>query len=499
MTWTIIRGGRVLTADSEQAGLADLLIEDGAIRTVGPPGLPAPEGAVQVDARDRLLIPGLINAHTHAHGALAKGLVPDRAILETFLTSIAATTGDRGVEDVYLSALLSAIEMVRRGCTAAYDLCVEYPAPTVEGIHAVARAYCDVGLRAVVAPMMADRTIWHALPGLADTVPDTLRPQVERIRTAPFEASVEACRAALRSWPFDREMVRPALGPTIPLHCSDAFLTACRDLAQEFGVGIHTHLAETKTQAVLGPQKYAGRSLTAHLADLGLLGPRLSVAHAIWLDGEDMARLADAGVSVAHNPLSNLRLGSGVAPIARMQAQGILVGIGTDAASTSDTQNMFEATRLAAYLSRIQSPDPANWVTASTALAMATTGSARVLGMPDSIGRIAPGFRADIVFLDLCHIGYVPLNNALLQVVNGESGAAVDSAMVDGRLILKSGRIVGVDEAHVRTQAEQVTARLREASAEQLAFTRSLEQYVGAFCLAHAKDPCVNRILNTGV
>jgi 5-methylthioadenosine/S-adenosylhomocysteine deaminase len=488
MSWTVIRGGRVLEPGSHRADLADLLLAGHTIREIGPPGLAAPEGATPVDARDRLLIPGLVNSHTHAHGGLAKGLTPDRATLETFLTSVSATTGDRSIEEQYLSALLSAIEMVHKGCTAAYDLCVEYPAPTPEGILAVARAYRDVGMRAVVAPMMADRTLWRALPGLLESVPEGIRRQVAQIQTAPVEVSLAACRAVLRDWPFDRASVCPALGPTIPLHCSDAFLTACRDLAREFDVGVHTHLAETKTQALLGPQKY-GKTLTAHLADLGLLGPRLSAAHAIWVSDEDIARLADAGASVAHNPLSNLRLGSGVAPVARMRTSGLRVGIGTDSVSTSDTQNLFEAARLASFLSRIVSPVSAEWLGVEDVLEMASTGSAGVLGMANITGRLAPGFRADLVFLDLSHIGYVPLNDPVLQLVNGESGAAVDKVMIDGRMVMDGRRLLTVNEEKVRDQAERSAARLKGATAEKLAFARSLERYVAAFCVAHAQQP----------
>jgi len=489
MTTTVIRGGRVLDAPAHRADPADVLVAGDTIRAIGRPGLPAPVGAVELDARDRLLIPGLVNAHTHAHGALAKGLVADRQPLEVFLTSSSAVNGNRRREEHYLSALLSAIEMVRKGCTASYDLFVEYPAPTPEGVLAVAQAYRDVGLRAVVAPMMADRTLFQALPGLMDSLPEAVRPQVERIRTAPWEVSLEACREILRNWPFDREAVRPALGPTIPLHCSDAFLVACRDLAREFDVGLQTHLAETKTQAILGRRRYGGKTLTAHLADLGLLGPRFSGAHAIWLDTDDIRRLADAGASVVHNPLSNLRLGSGLAPVRLMLAHGLRVGLGTDAAATSDTQNMFEATRLAAYLSRVESVAPADWLTVEEAFALATTGSAGVLGMEGRIGRLAPGHKADIVFLDLAHIGYVPLNDVMLQLVNGESGAAVDRVMIGGRLVLDGGRLLTVDEARVRADAERASARLREANAESLRFARTLEAFVGAFCLAHARAP----------
>ncbi len=497
-TSTIIRGGRLLDMTAHRADPADILIERDTIREIGRPGLAAPEGARVVDARDRLLVPGLVNAHTHAHGGLAKGLIGDRLPLEVFLAASPAVNGSRNARDKYLSALVSAIEMVRKGCTACYDLFVEYPVPSAEGVHAVGQAYSDVGLRAVVAPMMADRTLYQALPGLLESMPSSVRAQVEQIRAASYEVSVEACREALRTWPFDRAKVCPAVGPTIPLHCSDEFLVACRDLAREFDVGLQTHLGETRTQAVLGMVKY-GKTLTAHLADLGLLGPRFTGAHGVWLDRDDVRRLADAGAAVAHNPLSNLRLGSGLAPVRLMLEQGLRVGLGTDSTNTSDTQNLFEAMRLASYISRIQTAAPEEWLSVDEVLGMATTGSAGVLGMADSIGRIAPDYRADIVFLDLAHINYVPLNEPSVQVVNTENGAAVDSVMIDGRLVLERGRLLTVDEAKVRAEVERAVARLNAANADSLRAARPLGDLVRAFCAGHARTPYhVQRLADTG-
>ncbi len=495
---TIVRGGRLLDIAANSAEPADILIDGSTILEIGAPGLAAPGGAVGINAGDRLMMPGLVNGHTHGHGGLCKGMVGDRLPLEAFLTSGTALNSNRTLNDKYLCALVSAVELVRKGCTAAYDLFVEYPLATREGMEAVGQAYHDVGMRAVVAPMMADKTLYQALPGLMDAMPEKVRAQVEKIQTAPYEASIEGCRAMLGNWPFDRDRVRPAIAPTIPLHCSDEFLAACGDLAREFDVSLQTHLAESKTQAVLGLKKY-GRSLTAHLGELGLLGPRFSAAHAIWIDRDDMLRMADAGASVSHNALSNLRLGSGLAPVRTMIENGLRVGIGTDSTHTSDTQNMFEALRIASYISRIQMPEYDQWLTIEEVLTMATVGSAGVLGFDDSIGRIAPGYRADIVFLDLSHINYVPLNNAAMQIVNAESGGAVDSVMVDGRMVLDGGRIMTVDEKKLRADVEEAVARLNEANAQNLAFARSIEDYVGAFCVAHSRaDFHIHRRADTG-
>src|SRR5262245_62670391 len=194
MTATIIRNGRVLDVGAQRADPSDVLVDDGVIREIGRSGMAAPEGAAVLDARDRLLIPGLVNAHTHSQGALARGLPGDRVPLEILLTTGAAIGGSRGLEDKYLSAQLSAIEMVRKGCTACYDLFAEYPGPTVDGMYAVARAYSDVGMRAVLAPMMADRTLYQALPGLLDAIPAPDRQRVEAMRMSPYESSVAVCR-----------------------------------------------------------------------------------------------------------------------------------------------------------------------------------------------------------------------------------------------------------------------------------------------------------------
>src|SRR5262249_40809076 len=163
-----------------------------------------------------------------------------------------------------------------------------------------------------------------------------------RLRLAPEEASLSAMRRALTDWPTDRDQVRPAVAPTIPHHCSDAFLRACATLAREFGVGLHRHIQESKVQGIVGLQRY-GKTQTAHLADLGLLGPDFVAAHGVWLDGDDIGRLADHGASIAHNPGSNMLLGNGIAAVKAMLMRSLNVGIGTDGAACCDNQNMYES------------------------------------------------------------------------------------------------------------------------------------------------------------
>ena len=484
---TLIRGGRVLRADFVTCDPADVLIEHGFIRAIEPVGRITRDDVETIEAADRLLVPGLVNGHTHAHGGLGKGAVGDLVPLEVFLSASGVINGSRTVEDKRLSATLTAVELVRKGCTAAYDLFVEYPVPSREGLDAVADAYGTVGMRAVIAPMMADHTLYEALPGLTESLPPHLQEQARRIKAAPYEASVAAARDVLANWRHDRDKLRPALGPTIPLHCSDAFLVECAWLAEEYDVLLQTHLAESKTQAVLGYKKY-GRSLVAHLQALNVLGPRLSAAHGIWLDSDDISRLAAAGVGVVHNPMSNLRFGSGVAPSRALLDAGVRLGIGTDASNTSDGQNMFEALRLAAFLSRVGDADYGRWLSAEEVFRAATEGSAKILNF-DRIGRLEPGYRADIVFLDIGHINYVPLRNPLQQMVLAENGAAIHSVMIDGRFIVRDRRLLTVDEARLRQEAEEAVARLDMANADAARAANQFRDLVGHFCMAHARAP----------
>lgn len=477
----VIRGGHVLQADGG-ALPQDILIEDGRIVAIDSPGFPVSADAEPVSANDRLLIPGLVNAHTHSHGALNRGAVEDRVSLEMFLTGAGASARSRGLEDKYLSAALSAAEMIRKGCTACFDLTVEFPEPSPDGIAAVARAYQDAGMRAVVAPMIADRTIYHALPGLLDALPDSLRPQLAGLAAAPIATTFKACNDILANWNFDARFIRPALGPSIPLHCSDDFLVECARLSREHGVRLQTHLAESRAQASLGRARY-GNSLVEHLDKLGFLSDRLSVAHAIWLESGDIRRLGECGVTVAHNPSSNLRLGSGVAPVREMLQAGVAVGIGTDASNTSDGQNMFEATRLASYLSRIDAFAADEWISAGEAFVMATEGSAKGLGFHD-IGRIAAGYEADIVFLRLESTHFVPLRAPLLQMVFGENGASVDTVMIGGRIVFGEGKLLTLDEGQLRSHAEEAARRLDEANADLVVSGAKVARLVGAFCAA---------------
>ena len=477
----IVTGGLVLVAGETSARAADLVLRDDCIEAIVAPGSVTSEAAERIDATGRLIIPGLINAHTHGHGGLAKG-IGDRWSLELLLNAGSWINVGRTDEDRYLSTLLSGVEMLRKGCTACYDLSAMLPAPTVEGLHEVARAYGDIGMRAVISPMIADRAFYQAIPGLLDAFPAELRTLAEAMRTAPGEVTLAAIREAARTWPHARDRIRLGIAPTIPLHCSDEFMIGCRDLAAEFDLPVQTHLAESPVQRA-GAQRRYGMTLTAHLDRLGLLGPKFSGAHAIWIDDAEIALLAKHGGTLAHNPGSNLRLGNGIADMRRAIAGGVTVGVGTDGSSSADNQNMFEAMRLAAFVSRVFDRPPEDWIGAAEAIRLATEGSAAVLGMGDLIGKIAPGYKADLVFLDLDHVNLVPLNSAVNQLVNTEDGTAVRDVMVGSKFVLRDGALPGLDWPRIAARARSAAARLAEANAGARRAVESLAPVVNHFCV----------------
>ena len=476
---SVITGGTVLLSGEAGARPADLMLEGDSIAAIVPPGTAI--DAQPIDAANRLIIPGLINAHTHGHGGLGKG-VGDRWSLELLLNAGPWVNGNRTAADRYLSTLLSAVEMLRKGCTACYDLSAMLPVPTVDSLHSVAQAYSDVGIRAVVAPMIADRSFYQAIPGLLNAFPPELRALAETMRTASAEAILAPIGDAAAAWPWPRDRIRLGIAPTIPLHCSDDFMIACRDMAARFDMPLQTHLAESPVQRTAAQRRY-GSTLTAHLQQLGMLGPGFSGAHAIWIDDAEIDLLARHGGTLAHNPGSNLRLGNGIADMRRAIGGGVTVGVGTDGSSSADNQNMFEAMRLAAFVSRVFDRAPADWIGAAEALRMATEGSAAVLGMADRIGRIAPGYKADLTFLDLDHVNLVPLNNAAQQLVNAEDGTAVRDVMVGGRFVLRDGALPGLDWPRIVGRAREAAARLTTANAAAREAAERLAPVVDHFCL----------------
>ena len=484
---TIIRGGRLLNAAARSAPLQDILIEDGGIVAVGAPGMEAPSDATVIDASTSLMHPGLINGHTHGMGNLCKGM-EDRFTLELLWTASWAMLDNQTLEYKYLNAYLGAVEMVMKGCTVAYDLTFGFPIASLEEMEAIGQAYLDAGMRAVLAPMIADIGFYRAIPGLYDAMPPHLQKEIDAGSPMPgADAVLKMTREALHTWPHDTERVRLGIAPTIPLHCSDEITIGAHRLAREYGVVLHSHVAESKTQAVASFARW-GKTLTAHIDGLGLLGPDFTVAHGVWLDDDDMRRLADNGSSVSHNAGSNMRLGSGIADARRMLELGVNLAIGTDSANCSDNQNMYEAMRYASMVSSVRGPDYKRWMSAPEIMAAATEGGAYATGFK-KLGKIAPGYRADIVFLDLHSLNWMPVNEPVNQAVLTEDGTGVRDVMVDGKYVVKDRKHLTVDMASLAAKAAAAHQRLTELNAPAKALGKAFEEAVGSFCIGLSSLP----------
>jgi 5-methylthioadenosine/S-adenosylhomocysteine deaminase len=489
----LVHGGHVLNSDSMALERADILIAADRISAVGL-ALTVPAAVQRLDATGCFILPGLINAHTHAHNNLFKGM-GDNWTLEDLLNHGPALNGGRTVEEQYLSAAIGAVEMLKTGCTAAYDLFMAIPAPTEGGVEAIVQAYTDVGLRVLLAPAVADMVFYHTVPGLLDLLPTDLQRTVKSIEAAPTPGLLQLVEHAVRRWDGAAGgRVRMAIAPTIPGQCSDAFLTGCVRLAQEYGVGFHTHLAESKVQVIYGLRRW-GTTLVTRLAELGALSPGFVGGHSVWLTDEDIRRLADAGAAVAHNPASNLKLGGGIAPVREMLEQGLTVCLGTDGSMCSDNQNMFEAMRFAALVGKVRFPHtPERWIGAQTAWELATRGGARVLGMVNDLGAVAPGRKADLILLRADSVFLRPLNHPLNALVYAETGTDVETVLVDGHIVLEHGRVCTVDEARLRAQAQAAADRLRIHNSPAWQLAAQLTPYLAAACRAAVTTPYpVNR------
>jgi 5-methylthioadenosine/S-adenosylhomocysteine deaminase len=402
---------------------------------------------------------------------------------------------NRSPRDQYVSAAITAIEMLKTGCTSAYDLFMALPSPTSAGVEAVVQAYVDVGMRAVLAPAVSDIVFHRTVPRLLDLLSPDLRRTVESFRATPADELLAMTEGAIRRWDGCASgRIRTAVSPTIPAQCTDGFLEGCARLMRQYGVGLHTHLAETKVQAVYGLQRWGTSTLT-RLDEFGMVDGHFTGAHSVWLTDEDIRLLAERGGMVAHNPASNLRLGSGIAPIREMLDSGVTVGLGTDGSMSADNQCMFESMRFAGLVSRVRFPyEQQRWLSAEDVWRLATSGSARVLGAPSETGALVPGSKADLVLLREDSPFLRPLNRPVSSLAFAETGASVDTVLIDGKIVLRHGEVTGVNERALYAEAQDAAERVLSANQREWALAAEIEPYLREACSSAAATPFpVNR------
>lgn len=452
-------GGLVLEDGNTEPQRADVLIEGPTIVAVGRDASTRDGDKTVIDVSGHLVVPGLINAHTHSRENLAKGSIDTRP-LELWLHEIAVYSEARTLREVYVSAALGAVEALSSGTTSMYELFTNIPVITVGAVMAVLEAYRDVGLRAIVAPSISDLSYHRTIPGLVDQLDDSSLAELDELFPALDGGElVDTVRQVHRSWDNSTWPVRVGIAPVIPERCTDSLLETCRDVADAERLPLHTHLAESAVQLVERSRR-SGRSPTHHLDELGLLRPGSTLAHAIWVDRDDIRRLATSGATVVHNPASNMKLGSGVMPLRAMLDERTPVAVGTDGSTTSDNQNMFEALRMAAYVHRLSEPDHESWPAAWEVLSMAWEAGARAMGYGAQLGRVEAGCLADLTVLDCDVESLTPLNDARNQLVMCETGAAVRHVVVDGHVVLRNGSPTRVDASALRAEARDAAHRL---------------------------------------
>ncbi len=484
MTELLIRDARVLTLDAdgtEYARASIAIAADGRIEAIGPDLAPPPEFASAcrvIDARGLLAMPGLINGHYHSPGNLTKGAVPNLP-LELFMLYEVPPLMESPVSDrfAYVRTLLGAAEMLKQGVTAVHDDAFFLPVATRGEVDSVMAAYVDSGMRAAVTLDQPNVVEYEKYPFLESILPTDLR---ERMAAAPRMSDGEL-RAAyeefIERWHGSASgRVGCAVSCSAPQRVTPEHLRALGELSAKHDLPYNMHILETRLQRVLG-QTRLGRSLVRYVHDHGVLNERAMVIHSIWVDDDDLELMAASGCSIAHNPVSNLKLGSGVMPWRRIRDAGINVCLGTDEANVDDGVNMWTTVKLAGLIHNIASPDYEHWPGAEEILRAATTGGAVAMRQGEQTGRLAPGYDADLILLDLDELPFVPLNDLRRQLVYCEPARAIRSTIVAGEVVYEDGRLIRFDEVQVKAEARELAAEFIAYMESCRAGVRELEPY----------------------
>ncbi len=475
---TVLVGGRPCqaAAGGERHALGeavDVLIDDAKIADVRPhdPALLERPGAV--DARGLLLLPGLVNGHTHSHEIMQRGRYP-KLPLEVWMHYLRPPRPVYRLtpDELYVRTLLAAAEALRGGATTVVDDVNLFPHADEAGVDAVFRAYEDSGLRAFVGVSLFDRQYFRAVPFVDEELPPATLAELAQVPAPDRDDVLRLARSLVADRrPAPGRRVAACIAPSAPQRCSDELLVELSALARAEEVPAIVHVHETRLQAATGQLRY-GCTMVEHLHRLGVLGPELSLIHAVWLTPRDIELIAESGATAQHNPTSNLRLGSGLAPVRALLRAGANVSLGTDGCGSCVSAGMRDAVRQAALVGSLRGGD--DWLSAAEALELATVNAARALGLGGRVGRIEPGQLADLCCYRLDGVAFAPLNDPLRQFVYADQGQALDTVLVDGRVVMQSGRVAAFDESALLDAARALHARLLDAIERSDAFVDGL-------------------------
>lgn len=479
-TILVIRNGCVVTGDAQDTRFerADIVIRGNQIAAIGPNASGMHPGGEMIDASDAIVMPGLINAHLHSNEGFEQGAY-DNLPLEPWLLQSYPPFGFPLLdeEDYYLRTMVAAVESIRAGVTTVQDDYVHMPG-TPEAQDAAIQAYLDAGLRAWVTVDLWDVGLLDCLPYVRSLIPEAIQNEILALPFTSTREQLALFQRHFEKWHGRDGRIRIIIAPCGPQRCSAAMLSEIRRLAEQLDIPIHSHTLETKLQAVQARQQW-GKSVVEYLHERGFLSPRLAIVHGIWLTERDIALLAEHGCTVVHNPLSNLKLGSGLCPVRKLLDAGVNVALGTDGLATSDTADLIEAIRVASLIHKPGSHDYAQWVSAAEVFRMATMGGARSSLMEREVGSLEPGKKADLILLDRGAWGFIPLNEPVRNLAFSATSEAVRTVIIDGRVVMRDRNITAFDESAMRARVRAAAERFRRERVPAMrAGAKRLEPYI---------------------
>ena len=385
-----------------------------------------------IDADGKILLPGLINTHTHLSMTLFRGLADDLSLDSWLNDHIWPMEANLNGDYCYIGALLGAIEMIKSGTTTFSDMYFY--------MEDVARAVEDAGIRAVLSYGMID-------------FGDAERRENEINQNMTL---FNSCNGIANG------RIKVFLGPHSPYTASEDLLKKVRELADEYNMGIHIHVSETQKE-INDSLDEKGLRPFEYLEKIGFLGPDVVAAHCVWLSDEEIEIIKKHGVKVSHNPCSNMKLASGVSPVSKLIENDICVSIGTDGASSNNNLDLIEELKTASLLQKVSTLDP-KVLSSDEAIEMATIKGAETLGLSDEIGSIEVGKKADIILIDTNAANMTPDSSSLSSnVIYSANGSNVDTTICDGKILMENKKLTELDENEIYAKARQAIKELKEA------------------------------------